>query len=99
PLLEVPFVQLPQQIELLPLLVRREEIVFDVLDEFLDIGMPRIDVAALVDPREEGGLPVLRFLDWVAAGTHGDEAGQILVFGTQPVGDPRTETWPDEACF
>ena len=38
----------------------------------------RIDERPLVRPRQESRLPVLGVLDRVAAGTHGDEPGQVL---------------------
>ena len=73
------------------------DVVADVLDQLLDVGVARVDVGALVDAGQEGRLPVLRLLDRVAAGTHGDEAGQVLVLGAQAVGHPRAEARPRQA--
>ena len=91
----VPCVQLLQQIQLVPLLRQRDAIVADVFDQLFDRRVLRVEIGPLEDPRQEAGLPVLRFLDRVAAGAHGDERGQILVLGAQPVGDPRTDAGAD----
>ena len=87
-------VQLPQQVELAALLRQRQRRVADVLDQLVDVGVPGVDVGALVDARQERRLPVLRLLDRVAAGAHGDEAGQVLVLAAQAVGHPRTHARP-----
>ena len=68
--------------------------VADVLDELFDFGVLRVDVGALINAGQKTGLPVLRFLDRITAGTHGDEAGQILVLGAQAVRDPRADAGP-----
>src|SRR5262249_22785682 len=44
-------------------------------------------------------LPVLRLLDGVTAGAHGDEARQVLVLAAQAVRDPRPQAWPDQPRF
>ncbi len=79
-----------QQIELPALLFGRNHLLVDVLDQSVDVGVLGIDVGALVHARQESRLPVLRFLDRVTAGTHGDESGQVLVLRAQAVGDPRS---------
>ena len=84
------FVQLTQQIELLPLFVRRNELVLDVLDQLFDFLVLSVDVGALVNSRQKCALPVLRFLDRITAGAHRDESGQILVHGAEAVSHPRT---------
>src|SRR5207302_1409829 len=43
---QVSFVELLEQIELLPLLLERREVVANMLDELLDIGVPGVDVGA-----------------------------------------------------
>ena len=91
------FVELLQQVELLPLFGQRGVIVLDVLDQLLDLGVLRIDVSALVNAGQEAGLPVLRFLDRITARAHGDEARQILVLGAESVSDPRTHARPNQA--
>ena len=55
----------------------------------------RVDVRPLVGARQKRRLPVLRFLNRIAAGAHGDETGQILIFAAQAVSDPRAETGPN----
>ncbi len=92
-------VELAQQIELAALLGQRQRRVLDVLDELLDLGVARVDVGALVGAGQEGGLPVLRLLNGVAARTHGDEAGQVLVVAAQAVGHPRTHARPNLPGF
>ena len=52
-------IQLPQKIQLLSLLPRRDAFVFDVFDQFFDGGMLGVDIGSLVDAGEEPGLPVL----------------------------------------
>ena len=67
-----------------------------VIHLFMNGGPSHVDT---FDPKpalakyagQKGRLPVLRFRDRVAAGTHGDEAGQILVFAAQSIGDPRAD--------
>ena len=49
----------------------------------------RVDIGALIDAGQEGRLPVLRLLDRVSAGAHGQEAWQVLVVGAQAIGEPR----------
>ena len=71
----------------------------DVLDQLLDFGVLRVDVGALVDAGQKAGLPVLRFLNRIAAGAHGDEAGQILIFGAEAVSDPRAHAGADQPGF
>ncbi len=54
----------------------------------------RVDVRALIDAGQEAGLPVLRFLNRIAAGAHGDERRQVLVLAAQAVRDPRPDAGP-----
>ncbi len=81
-------IQPAQQVELRSLCAGGLVIVADVLDQFFDAGVLRVDVGALIDAGQETAAPVFGFLDRVAAGAHGDEAGEVLVFGAQAVGDP-----------
>src|SRR5262249_18066870 len=80
PLVEVLLIQSADQVELAALFGWRGAGVLDVLDELLKVGLRGVDVGALVSPRQEGRAPVLGCDNGVAAGTHGDEARQILVF-------------------
>ena len=86
--LEVLAVELGQEVELGPLRPGADAVVADVRDQLLDVGVPAIQVRSLVDPRQEGRLPVLRLGDGVAVGAHDEEAGQVLVLGAQSVKDP-----------
>ncbi len=88
-----------QQLELLVLFRQRGEVVFDVLDELLDPRVLRVDVSALENSRQETGLPVLRFLNRIAARTHHDETRQVLVLGAQTISDPGTHARPDQPRF
>ena len=90
-------VEFLEQVELGALFGRRGRGVADVFDEAVDVGKRGVDVITLIDAGEKTALPVLRFLDRVAAGAHGDEAGEILVFGAEAVGDPRAEGGAREA--
>jgi hypothetical protein len=72
----------------LPLFRQRRVVVFDVLDQLLDLRVLRVDVSALVNARQKSALPVLRFLDRVTAGAHRNEPGQVLIFSAQPVRNP-----------
>ena len=69
----------------------------DVLDQSLDAGVLGVDVGSLIDAGEEGGLPVLGFLDGIAAGAHDDEPRHVLILGAEAVGDPGAERGPDLA--
>src|SRR5256885_1733949 len=84
-------VELVEQIELLALSGRGDVVVADVLDQFLQIGILRIDESALINTGKKARLPILGVLDRIAAGTHGDEAGEILVFGSKAIGNPRAQ--------
>ena len=80
PRLQVARVEPVQQVELLALLRRRDAIVADVLDQLLDRPCACVSMyVPWIDAGQEAGLPVLRFLDRVAAGAHGDERRQVLV--------------------
>src|SRR5215472_3004106 len=98
-LLEVLLVQLEEQVELAALLGERFVVVANVADELVELGVLRVDVGALVDAGQETGLPVLRLLYGIAAGAHGDEAGEVLIFRAEAVGDPGAEAGADEAGF
>ncbi len=90
-LLQVPAVQLVEQIELAALLLARHAIVLDVLDQLLDGRVLAVDVGSLVRAGQKGRTPVLGPFDRIAAGAHGDEAGQVLVFGAQAERGPRSQ--------
>src|SRR5262249_19285317 len=77
-----------EQVELAALFFARRRLVADILDELVNFGVLRVDVSALVNAREKTCLPILRFLDWISIRAHGDEAGQILILGTQAISDP-----------
>src|SRR3954469_23245836 len=81
-------IELREKVELAALLGLVGVLVLDVLDELFDFLVLGVDVGALEDAREEAALPVLGFLDGVAAGAHDDEAGEVLVVGAEAVGDP-----------
>ncbi len=95
---EVAIVDLPQEIELSPLAPFPDLVALDVFDELAGISLLRIDVSALEDPRQEGRLPILCFLDRESPRAHGDEAGQVLVLGAEPVGDPRAHGGPHQSA-
>ncbi len=67
---------------------RRQILASDIFDELVQFGVLRIDVGALIDAGEERVGPVFGVLDRISAGAHGDEAGEVLVFRAQAVGDP-----------
>ncbi len=89
--LAMSFVKLLEEIQLSPLFCGGLEAVGNILDEFLDGGVLGVDVRALVDTGKESTLPVLRLLNGISPGAHGDEPGHILVFTAQTVGHPRSE--------
>ena len=95
PGLQMASVEPVQQVELLALLRRCDAIVANVLDELLDRRVLGVDVRALEDARQKAGLPVLRFLDRVAVGAHGNKRRQVLVFAAQAVAQPRAEAGPN----
>ena len=95
PRLQVAGIEPLQQVELLALLRQRDAVVADVLDELLDRRVLRVDVRAFVDAGQEARLPVLRFLDRIADGAHGDERRQVLVLAAQAVAQPGAEAGPN----
>ena len=84
----MPLVEPAHQVELPPLLGKGHRVVADVLDQLVDARVLGVDVGPLVGAGEERGAPVLGRHDRIAAGTHRDEAGQVLVLRAQAVGDP-----------
>ncbi len=66
-----------------------------MLDELLDRRVLGVDVRALENTWQKTGLPVLRFLDRVAVGAHGNKRRQVLVFAAQSVTQPRAEARPN----
>ena len=87
-------VHLLQQIELFALIGRRQIAVLHVAQDLLRIGLAVVDVRALIDARQEAVAPQLRADDRLA-GAERHEAGQVLVVGAQPVGDPGAERGAD----
>ena len=59
----------------------------------------RVDVSSLKNARQKPALPVLRFLNRIAARAHRDEPGQILILGAQAVSHPRPDARPDQPRF
>ncbi len=92
--LEVLAIELGQEVELGPLRPGAHTVVADVRDQLFDLGVPAVQVGSLVDPRQEGRLPVLRLGDGVAVGAHDEKAGQVLVLGAQSVKHPRSQAGP-----
>ena len=83
----VPPVELGQEVELPPLVGLGHDRVADVLDQVLGLLLAGVDVGPLVDAGQEGRSPVGDVGDR-QAGAHGDVAGQVLVLGPHPVGQP-----------
>ena len=96
PAICVPAIERLNEIELPALCRERQPTIFYMLDEFIDRRVLGVDMRALVNAGEKTGLPVLRFLNRVTAGTHDDETRQILVLAAEPVRDPRAHAWSDE---
>jgi len=87
-LFEVLSIQQSQQFQLLCLFAAADAIIPYIFDEFLDFRVVGIDVGALEDTGEEPGLPVLRLLNGISSGAHGNESGKILVIRSQSPGEP-----------
>ena len=96
--LQVLLVELPHEVELLALLGQRQVGVADVRDELLDC---RCAACRCTCPGTTPGRNADRQFcvrdDRIAAGAHGDEAGQVLVLGAEAVGHPRAEARPRQA--
>ena len=60
----------------------------DVFDELVEFAVLGVDESALEGSGEEAGLPVFGIFDRHAAGAHGDEAGEVLIFRAEAVEDP-----------
>ena len=84
----VALVQFVEQVKLRALFGHRTIIVPNMLDEPVHLRVLRVDVGPLVHARQESRLPVLRFLNWITTGAHGDEARQILIICPKSVGHP-----------
>ena len=65
--------------------------VLDELDELLDVGVPGIDVSTLIYTGGEARLPVLGFLERIAARAHRHETGQVLVLTAESISDPASD--------
>lgn len=74
-------------------------VVADVFDEFFNFPMFGVDVGALEDAWEEGGLPVRGTAGGVTSGAEGYKTREVLIFRAETVGDPRTEAWAWHAGF
>ena len=81
-----------KRVQLLPLLGQIFGGIPNVFDQLLDLSVLGIDVRALVDPRQKCRLPILGLGDRVATGAHGDEPGEILIFGPESVRHPGSKT-------
>ena len=90
-------IEVLEKIKLSALLLGSDIRVPNILDQLIEFGVLRIDVRALIHTGQEPALPVLRFLDGIAAGAHGDEAGHVLVLASQSIRDPRTHARADHA--
>src|SRR4051812_39661523 len=80
-----------EKIELLTLRAGRHAGIANVLDQLIERWLARIDIRALVNPRQKRALPILDFLNRIAAGAHRNEAGEVLIFAAESVRDPRAE--------
>ena len=96
PFLQVLSVELLKQIELSTLLGPTDSRVADILDQLLNLRGLRVDVSSLKDARQKSGLPVLRLLNRIAAGTHRDESRQVLILCPQSPGQPRADARSDQ---
>ena len=69
--------------------------IVEILDGGLFYGHIASDGGSLVDGGEEGAGPVADTA--VAEGwVDGQEAGEVLIFGSETIRNPRAETWSDE---
>jgi len=59
--------------------------VFDVLDELFDLGVFRVDVGALKKRRQKSGTANFVIPGSDTARAHGDETGEVLIFGAKAV--------------
>jgi hypothetical protein len=57
------FVEFLEQVELRALFLEARDGVADMFDKFIEVRVPGVQVGPLVDPGQEGALPVLGFLD------------------------------------
>ena len=82
------FVDPLEQIELSSLTAWSKKVVANVLDELFRFGMSGVDIRPLEGSRQECRPPILARHGWLATGAHYHEAGQVLVFRAEPIGDP-----------
>ena len=99
PGLFVPPIERLHQVQLLPLGLGGKCRTANILDQLFDVGVLRVDVRALKHARQKTGLPVLRFLNRIAAGAHRHEGRQILILGPQAVRDPGAHAGANQPSF
>src|SRR6202035_617153 len=61
--------------------------------------MLAVNISALIYTGQKSRLPVLRFLQWITARTHGHEPRQVLVLGSESISDPRADAGTNEPCL
>ena len=89
-------VEFLEEVELLLLLVERKGGIFEIPDGGLGRGEAgAADAGALVDGGEEG-VGVVARAAFAGGGHDGDEAGKVLVFAAQSVGDPAAHGGSDK---
>ena len=80
------------QIKLPSLFCQRDVRVLDVLNHLLHRTRLGVDAGALINARQKSRLPVLRAAGrQTAAGPQRNKSRHVLVFGAQPINDPRTQ--------
>ena len=90
-ILAVHRVELCDEIELMPLFLRPEKGIPNVLDHLVHARAFRVHAGSLIDTGEESRLPVRRAAGRRVARAQRDEAGHVLVLGAETVEHPRAK--------
>ena len=98
-LFDLHLVQLAQQIELAALLREAQLRISERLNLLLGIRLGGGDEGALINRREERRAPTAGPAVSSGQGRKNDEAGQILVFRAEAVGDPRAHRRASDAAI
>ena len=85
-----------RQLELSPLGFSGKQRMPDAFDQLIGSFLLGVDVGTLKHARQEGAPPVGRATDGITTRAHGNEAGQVLVFGPQAIGHPSARSRPDQ---
>ena len=90
---EVHPVEPGEEVRLVALLDARQVRIAQIAHDRFGLHAGDVHVGACVRPRQEGASPIGKLAAGLGPWAHGDEARQILVVGSQAVGQPGAHAW------